>query len=56
MSDFAATAALILSVLCILFAAAALITKALHEGSLQADIRWVRRVAKTYIRHIFHTN
>lgn len=48
-------AIIVMSVLSVLFAAAAVITAALQKGSLQADIRWVYRFIKIHMKH-FRTN
>ena len=49
-------AALIMTVLAVLFAAAAIITKAWREGSLQADIKWVRNFIRIYMNHYLRHN
>jgi len=49
-------AALIMTVLAVLFAAAAIITKAWREGSLQADIKWVRNYIRIYMNHYLRHN
>jgi membrane-bound metal-dependent hydrolase YbcI (DUF457 family) len=55
MSIIAGTLAILLTVLAVLLAASALIAKSLYDGSLQADVRWVRAYIRTEFAHYKYT-
>jgi membrane-bound metal-dependent hydrolase YbcI (DUF457 family) len=55
MSTVAATAALVLIILALAFLIAAIIIAAYRDGSLQADVRWVRAYIRTEFAHYKYT-
>jgi hypothetical protein len=55
MSTTAGILAILLTVLCLLTLATALVVKSLNEGSLQADVRWVRAYIRTEFAHWKYT-